>query len=445
MESNISGSALPLVLVCGFLGPSNEAWGNKYWGEALTLGMENSPVFVAPVSCMASAYDRACEVFAFLKGKRVDFGETHAKEYGHARYGLNYSGKGKHDQWSEANPVHLIGHSFGGNTVRVLAYLLSVDHFKCGTNVKWIRSITTISSPLQGSLITYVLGACEDHEQEKPVHRFSPGYLLGVGAHCFELLGGKLGLNRYVDLGLGHWNLQKQGIRGWIHALTGGHNGGGTPAVCNRDNAANDMTIAAAKRWNDLIKEKVDSTKLYEFHLVASKSVSRFSIAKSFQKHFYFGREEQQTERIVGNQNLNPFYWPAILCARDFFTYYGARMASSNSFETLKEKICPVKNGLDLRLECGSDGLCSTYSQFVSNPNDGSTSPLKDDHMILMKDLRNKIFTYGQHTIKLSETSHFSIVPFPDSMKCQRDFFVDLFFMLRNLGANLSPNPNAPE
>ncbi|MDR2753873.1 MAG: hypothetical protein LBB50_06155 [Oscillospiraceae bacterium] len=97
-----------------------------YWGlthgdilqEAEHHGYE---CYAASCGPFSSAWDRACELFAQLTGGVVDYGEAHSRQYGHKRYGRVYPAL--FEGWSTEKPVHLLGHSFGGATVRLFALL----------------------------------------------------------------------------------------------------------------------------------------------------------------------------------------------------------------------------------------------------------------------------------------------------------------------------------
>ena len=118
----------PVVLVHGFLGwGRDEVAGFKYWGGTTDLQekMRDSgyEVYTATVGPISSNWDRACELYAYIVGGTVDYGEAHSSKYGHDRYGRTYPGLYK--KVSDANKIHLVGHSMGGQTVRTITQLLS--------------------------------------------------------------------------------------------------------------------------------------------------------------------------------------------------------------------------------------------------------------------------------------------------------------------------------
>lgn len=125
----------PTVFVHGFMG-----WGKgnlvdevfPYWGfspfkrllgDLTDKGYEIYQPHVGPFN---SAWDRACIIWAYLMGGTVDFGKVHSEKYGHARYGRTYPGVLK--DWGEAGDharINIIGHSFGGPTVKTFADILA--------------------------------------------------------------------------------------------------------------------------------------------------------------------------------------------------------------------------------------------------------------------------------------------------------------------------------
>ena len=151
----------PVVLVHGIFGFGGDELGKlNYWGIAMKT---NSPQkkYEASVGPISSAHDRACELLAQIKGVQVDYGFEHSTKYRHQRYGYDFTNKAFHPNWCADEPVHLVGHSLGGPTIRCAQYLLAIDHYGWGSNENWIKSITGISPVHNGSTLTYLFGADE--------------------------------------------------------------------------------------------------------------------------------------------------------------------------------------------------------------------------------------------------------------------------------------------
>ncbi|HBI04693.1 MAG TPA: lipase, partial [Paenibacillaceae bacterium] len=115
----IRGNEDPIVLVAGFTGWGRDEFGGfLYWGGTSDiqeeLKQQGYPTFTAGIGPYSSNWDRACELFAIIKGGTVDYGEVHSKRFGHARYGRTFPGL--YPQWSKENKIHIIGHSMGGQT-----------------------------------------------------------------------------------------------------------------------------------------------------------------------------------------------------------------------------------------------------------------------------------------------------------------------------------------
>lgn len=170
----------PIVLVHGFTGwGRDEMAGYLYWGglgdiEA-DLNRHGYKTFTAAVGPFSSNWDRACELYAFIKGGTVDYGAAHAAKYGHARFGRTYPGI--YPQWGEADPVtgkvnkiHLVGHSMGGQTIRMLIQLLengspeemaatSPDQISplFTRGKRWVLSATSVSTPHDGTTLADIV------------------------------------------------------------------------------------------------------------------------------------------------------------------------------------------------------------------------------------------------------------------------------------------------
>ena len=174
----VTGADYPAVFVHGYSG-----WGSydernnatPYWGLGST-NVENSltsrgyQVYMASVGPVSSAWDRACELYAQLTGTRVDYGAAHSAQCGHERFGRDFSGIPliPNFTWDSNHKVHLIGHSFGGATIRLLLDLLAdgneAEQASCadvsplftGGHADWICSITTIAAPSNGTTAIYL-------------------------------------------------------------------------------------------------------------------------------------------------------------------------------------------------------------------------------------------------------------------------------------------------
>lgn len=57
-------------------------------------------------------------------GTTVDYGCGSRAEYGHARYGVTYD-KPLFEGWSADKKINLVGHSFGGATIRLFLDILA--------------------------------------------------------------------------------------------------------------------------------------------------------------------------------------------------------------------------------------------------------------------------------------------------------------------------------
>ncbi|MBQ6268317.1 MAG: hypothetical protein IJK64_11175 [Clostridia bacterium] len=134
----------------------------------------------ASVDPDGSAWDRACELYAQLAGTRVDYGKAHSEKFGHARYGKDFSKNPLIRAWSSEHKINLLGHSFGGATVRLLAGLMAngdreeiaatapeeLSPLFTGGKADWIYSITTLAAPTNGTT-AYGFGdpeALENHD-----------------------------------------------------------------------------------------------------------------------------------------------------------------------------------------------------------------------------------------------------------------------------------------
>lgn len=139
-------------------------WG-MFGGDLMEyLGDKGFDCYAASVAPSSSAWDRACELYAQLTGTVVDYGEAHSLECKHERFGEDFSGRALIDSWSSEEKINLLGHSFGGATVRLFAHLMAqgsaeeieasgedVSDFFTGGKADWIYSITALAAPHNGT------------------------------------------------------------------------------------------------------------------------------------------------------------------------------------------------------------------------------------------------------------------------------------------------------
>jgi len=147
-------------------------WGLMAGSVKKHLEAEGHEAYAASVNPVSSTWDRACELYAHLTGTRTDYGEAHAKAHNHERFGPTYEKLGP--DWP-GESIHLIGHSFGGATIRLFAQFCAegsaeeravtpadeLSPLFGGTLGGHIASITTLAAPHNGTtaLLSPVKGA----------------------------------------------------------------------------------------------------------------------------------------------------------------------------------------------------------------------------------------------------------------------------------------------
>jgi triacylglycerol lipase len=247
-------NAHPLVLVGGFtVWGREEGLGFRYWGGTRDiqedLKAQGHTVVTAAPSPFASNWDRACEVFAMLRGGPVDYGQAHAAAHGHARMGRTYPalvpGWG-----SSALKVHLVGHSMGGQTARLLAQLLgqgdeaerkatpagSLSPLFQGGHA-WVASVTTLATPHEGTTLTW--------KREGLVGPAQKLFALGASLH-------KPGHEPVYDAKLDQWGLTRQkgeSSRAFLRRVSASPLWNGT-----RDFSVHELSPEGAREFNGWVR-----------------------------------------------------------------------------------------------------------------------------------------------------------------------------------------------
>ncbi len=140
-----------------------------YWGLSggsiiRYLNNRGYECYAASVDPTGSAWDRTCELYAQLTGTRVDYGEAHSLAAGHDRFGEDFSGKALMKDFGSSK-IALIGHSFGGATIRLFSEILKngseeersvtettdLSPFFRGGNGSNIMAVVTLAAPTNGT------------------------------------------------------------------------------------------------------------------------------------------------------------------------------------------------------------------------------------------------------------------------------------------------------
>ena len=213
----------PYVFVHGMMGWGEDKKfykGLPYWGMVTgnyprRMREKGYEVYTPTVSPLGSAWDRACELYANLTGTTVDYGIAHSKEKGHNRFGETFPEVMLPD-WTPERSIHLLGHSFGGPTMRMFVELLrngspeeraatpagQLSPLFEGGHGDLVKSITTISGPFDGITFPHALPKTVD-------------YGLTYGIPMVASIIGNVGSGRVYDFQMSQWGITavKNGVR----------------------------------------------------------------------------------------------------------------------------------------------------------------------------------------------------------------------------------------
>jgi triacylglycerol lipase len=165
----------PVVLVHGFFGFDHTTLGGhfRYWGGFNDIAKHieagsGREVFTAGVGPVSSNWDRAIELYYQIKGGCADYGAGHAAQHAATGHVRKPAGKcwaadpsdnpenyplALYPQWDAAHPIHLVGHSQGGQTIRTLIQLLEQGSLRETASPGWVVSATSIATPHNGTTL----------------------------------------------------------------------------------------------------------------------------------------------------------------------------------------------------------------------------------------------------------------------------------------------------
>lgn len=266
----------PWVFVHG-MGGWAEYDGEAYWGgwadsEGDVIALYNSlgvEAYAAVVGPLSSAWDRACELYAQLTGTVVDYGAAHSESHNHDRYGYDYTDNClMGEPWDAESAVNLVGHSFGGPTVRLFASLLAygdTDEIAAtgaetsplftGGHTNAVHSVVTFSGVHNGSPIANLI-----HDSS----------LMTLIIAALNLAGTMLGSKVMMwDLQMGHLGLtpkqsEDRTTFSWSKVKS---------VVDSHDNCGYDLTLRGAAELNAKIRT-VENVYYYSYSCNSSEKTA---------------------------------------------------------------------------------------------------------------------------------------------------------------------------
>ncbi|PTK88681.1 YSIRK-targeted triacylglycerol lipase [Staphylococcus gallinarum] len=242
----------PIILVHGFNGFTddiNPPILSHYWGgDKLNIRQDlqdnGYETYEASIGALSSNYDRAVELYYYIKGGTVDYGAAHAEKYGHERYGKTYEGVYK--DWQPGQKVHLVAHSMGGQTVRQLEELLrngnpeeiayqkehggEISPLYQGGNDNMITSITTLGTPHNGTVAADELG--------------NEAFIRQV---VYDYVKFKGNTDSHSDFGLNQWGLKQKEGESYLEYVKRVQN---SKLWKTQDNGFYDLTTEGAAKLN---------------------------------------------------------------------------------------------------------------------------------------------------------------------------------------------------
>ena len=232
----------PIFLLHGFMGWGREElknyyyWGGKYDLEKYLIDSGYN-VYTLSVGPVSSNWDRAIEVFYQIKGGQVNYGKVHSDKYNLIQKPETRYYDGLYPEWDDKNPIHIIGHSQGGQTARMLEYILKNNFSHEDSELLqqkyygWIQSVSTISTPHNGTTLAPIINNMFPYIQSMVI--------------WFEIIAP----NNIYDLDLDQWGFYKnknEDLYGYIKRLRK------SPISTTNNFCSYDLSLEGADYFNKL-------------------------------------------------------------------------------------------------------------------------------------------------------------------------------------------------
>ena len=258
----------PIVLMHGFMGWGKSEMGNyNYWGgkKDFIKSLEDNGHMVLELSLgpVSSNWERAIEAYYQLKGGQVDYGKGHAKKYNIEQKPIDKIYEALYPEWDANHPIHIISHSMGGQTARMLQYLLSNEFFSDeelkikeksillgNQHDNLIKSITTIATPHNGTTLTEIVTKTIPFIQ----------YFVGIA--------GVIGTDFY-DFDLEQWGFRRNSDETWLNYINRMrmHH-----AWESKNISSWDLSLDGSKELNSILQASPD---IYYFSFAPTTTVKR--------------------------------------------------------------------------------------------------------------------------------------------------------------------------
>ncbi|HEX8960253.1 MAG TPA: hypothetical protein VF775_01640 [Geobacteraceae bacterium] len=413
VASVFAQSNYPIILVGGWMSWGRaELEGFRYWGGLSDIQQmlrdKGYEVYTAEVSPLGSNWDRACELYAQIKGGAVDYGAGHSGYFGHGETTPAKVYAGFCPAWGTVDPatgqkrkVHLVGHSMGAQTIRYLAQLMEngspTEQMVASVNPGYIlsplfagsdatkgsiASVTSISGPHDGNTLVYLLGNQD---------------VFGGYVSFFTALTSLATTDPAIDLKLDQWGISKSpgetDVQFIIRAMTN------SPLAASLDSSLVDLSPPGAAYLNSQV--------------AAQPNVYYFSYATS-DSHESGGVQ-------VPNANMSPFLVPGSTLEGQLLGEFGTPpyLITQSWWE--------------------NDGLLPTVSQ--NGPKVGSRDAIVDKSAMTAAECdQDGVFQPGvwNYMGKIVNTDHYAVLGIRQDdpkvvAKDLRDFYLRIANTLRHL------------